>query len=174
VDQIECSRTQTCCAENAASVKPTHFLDLTAHSRIHPSDLSLSIAQTLPSPCKRIEPSDLFQRQALLPLSFDREALVGRFEDAVAGARTSVVSITQERVQDMVLQLNQIHDRSMPNYPTSVVHWPVDGEVRVEVRPLDARSLFPRTRRMSSLVSLAKSDSRFVAGWYPMEQDVCA
>lgn len=123
-------------------VKPTHFLDLTAHSRIHPSDLSLSIAQTLSSRCKRIDPSDLFQPQALLPLSFDLEALVDRLEDAVAGARTSVVSITQERIQDMVLQLNKIPGRSMPNYPTSVVQWPVDGEVRVEVCPLDARSLF--------------------------------
>ncbi len=127
-------------------VEPTHFLDLTAHTRVHPSDLSLSIAQTLPSRCKRIDSSDLFQREALLPPSLDREALVGRLEDAVAGARTSVVSITQEQVQDMVLQLNQIHDPSMPNYPTSVVHWPVDGEVRIEVCPLDVQSLFSKNK----------------------------
>ena len=127
-------------------VEPTHFLDLTAHTRIHPSDLSLSIAQTLPSLCKRIDSSDLFQRQALLPPSLDREALVGRLEDAVAGARTSVVSITPEQVQDMILQLNQIHDPSMPNYPTSVVHWPVDGEVRIEVRPLNVQSLFSKDK----------------------------
>lgn len=127
-------------------VKPTHFLDLTAHSRVHPSDLSLSIAQTLSSSCKLIDPSDFFQRQALLPLSFDREALVGRLEDVIAGARTSMVSITQERVHDMVLELNQIHDWSMSNYPTSVIHWPVDGEVRVEVCQLDARSLFSNNK----------------------------
>lgn len=145
-------------------VKPTHFLDLTAHSRIHPSDLSLSIAQTLPSRCKRIDPSDLFQRQALLPLSFNREASVRQLEDAVAGARTSVVSITQERVQDMVLQLNQIHDRSMPNYPTSVVHWPVDGEVRVEVCPLDARSLFSKDKTYV-LFGLTGQIGQSLCGW---------
>lgn len=127
-------------------VKPTHFLDLTAHSRIRPSDLSLSIAKTLPSRCKQIDLSDFLQRQALLPLSFDRECLVGRLEDAIVGASTSVVSITQEQVQDMVLQLNQILDRSVPKYPTSIIHWPVDGEVRVEVCPLDARSLFSKDK----------------------------
>lgn len=145
-------------------VKPTHFLDLTAHSPIHPSDLSLSIAQTLPSHCKRIDPSELYQHQALLPLSFDREALVGRLEDAIAGARTSVVSITQERVQDTVLQLNQIQDRSMPNYPTSVVHWPVDGEVRVEVYPLDARSLFSKDKTYV-LFGLTGQLGQSLCGW---------
>ena len=127
-------------------VKPTHFLDFTAHSRTHPSDLSLSIAQTLPSRCKRIDPSDLFQYQALLPPSYDRKALLDRLKDAIACARTSMVSITQERSQDMVLQLDKIHDWSTPNYPSSVVSWPIDGEVKIEVRPLDASSLFSKDK----------------------------
>ena len=145
-------------------VKPTHFLDLTAHSRVHPSDLSLSIAQTLPSRCRRIDPSDLFQSQALLPPSFDQEALVGRLEDAVAGARKLVVSITQERVQDIVLQLNQIHDRSTSNYSTSGVHWPADGEVRVEVCPLDARSLFSKDKTYV-LFGLTGQIGQSLCGW---------
>ena len=127
-------------------VKPTHFIDLTAHSGIQPSDYSLRISQTLPSHCKRIDTSDFFQHQALLPPSFDREALVGRLEDAIAGARTLEGSITQERPLNKVLQLNQLHDQSMPKYPTSVVHWPLDGEVRVEVCPLDVRSLFSKDK----------------------------
>lgn len=127
-------------------VKPTHFLDLTAYSRTHLSELSISIAQALPSRCKQISLSDLFQRQAILPPSVDREALVGRFEDAVATARTSMASITQNQVQDMVLHLNQVNEGSMPNNFTSVVQWPVDGEVKIEVCPLNAQSLFSKDK----------------------------
>jgi hybrid polyketide synthase/nonribosomal peptide synthetase ACE1 len=133
-------------------VQPTHFLDLTAHSHagIHPmSDVGRSIAQVLPSDCRRIDPSDLSQRQACLPRSFDREVLVGRLQDAVAGVKTSMSaasSTQEERVQDIVLQLDHILDRSAPHHTTSVVHWPVSGEVNVEVRPMDGRNFFSKDK----------------------------
>lgn len=68
--------------------KPTHYLDLTAATS--PGDLSLRIAQALTSDCTRIDPSALFQRQfSSLPLSCDRDALMGRLEDAVSSAGLS-------------------------------------------------------------------------------------
>lgn len=121
------------------SVKPTHFLDLAAHS---PNDLSVSLAQNLPSSYRQIDSSNLFQRQAVLPLSFDRGALRDWLEDAVTAARTLVVFDNEKRGRGMILRLHDFHDRSTRKYPTSLVHWPADGEVNLVVCPIEARSLF--------------------------------
>ena len=126
--------------------KPTHFLDLTAYSRTHSSALSLSIAQSLPSSCMRIDHSDLCQYQSLLPLSCKREILLSRLEDAVSSAKMEATSTVQEQVQDLVIQLDHIHGQSMPNYATSVVHWLLKGDIEVEVRPLDSRRLFSQDK----------------------------
>ena len=144
--------------------KPTHFLDLNAHSRTHPSDLSLSIVQVLPSGYKRIDTSDLSQHQSLLPLWYSREILVGRLEDAVSSARMLATSTAQERLQDLVIQLDQIHDPSMPNHTTSVVHWSLDGDVMVEVRPLDAQRLFSQDKTYL-LVGLTGEIGRSLCEW---------
>ncbi|KAL8725082.1 MAG: hypothetical protein Q9166_007576 [cf. Caloplaca sp. 2 TL-2023] len=112
--------------------KPTHFLDLTVHPRIHPSDLSLSIAQILPSGYKRIDPSSLSQHQSLLPLSCGQDLLIARLEDAVSSASTVATSTAQEKLQDLVVPLDQVKDPSVPNHTTSVVRWPLRGDVTIE------------------------------------------
>lgn len=127
-------------------VKPTHFLDLAAYSPIHQSDLSLSIAEALPSGCEHMKLSDFLQYQASLSISFDQEALVGRLEDAVASVKALEASIAQDQFQNAVIQLDQIHDGFTPDHGLSVVRWPTNGEVRVEIRPLDARSLFSKDK----------------------------
>ncbi|KAL8721593.1 MAG: hypothetical protein Q9225_001757 [Loekoesia sp. 1 TL-2023] len=144
--------------------KHTHFLDLTARSGMYPSDLSLSMAQVLPSECKRIDPSDLFQHQSLLPLSCDREILIGQLEDAVASATMVGTFTAQEQVQDLVIRLDQIHDPSIPNHTGSVVHWPLDGDVEVEVRPLDAQRLFSENKTYL-LVGLTGELGRSACEW---------
>ena len=59
--------------------KPTHFLDLTTlHCGTQISDLSLSIAQALPSACKQISYSSLFQHQSSLPVPLDQDILAAR------------------------------------------------------------------------------------------------
>lgn len=144
--------------------KPTHFLDLTAHSRSHPSKLSLSIAQVLPQGYKRIDLCNLAQHQSLLPLSCGPEMLVDRLEDAVSSARMMATSTAEEQVQDLVIQLDQIHDASTPNYLASAVHWSLDGDVKVEVRPLDARRLFSQNKTYL-LVGLTGEIGRSVCEW---------
>ena len=134
------------------SVQPTHFLNLTSHSHsgIQPvSDIGQRIAQFLPSDCRVIDRSDLTRSQASLPLSFDREVLVDRLRDAFAGAKTSLsaaFSTQEEEAQDIIHQLDQIHERSAPHHTTSVVHWPNNGEVKVDVHPMDGRNLFSKDK----------------------------
>jgi hybrid polyketide synthase/nonribosomal peptide synthetase ACE1 len=129
------------------AAKHTHFLDSTAYSCPDPSELSLKIAQALPSGCKRIDLSDLSRHQSLLPdPSSSQEILVDRLKDALSSARKVAASIAQEQVQDLVVQLDQIHDLAVPNHVTSVVHWPLDGDIKVEVRPLDARRFFSQDK----------------------------
>ncbi|RYO74938.1 hypothetical protein DL764_010620 [Monosporascus ibericus] len=123
-----------------APAKPTHFLDLTAHSRTHPDPLTLSITQALPLSCKRMDRHVLSQHQSSLPQSWSLDALTDRLTDAVSSARVAATPTSLEK--ELVIQLGQIHDLSMPKPTTSVVYWPLDGEVEVEVRPLDARHLF--------------------------------
>ena len=136
--------------------KPTHFLDLTAQS----SELSLSISQVLPLGYKRIDASNLSQQQSLLPLSCSREILQGRLEDAVSSAR----STTMEQIQDLVIRLDQFDDLSLPHHPRSAVHWSLDGDVKVEVRPLDARRLFSQNKTYL-LVGLTGEIGRSVCEW---------
>lgn len=127
---------------------PSHFLDLTAaYSPGQPSPLSLRIVQGLPSNYKRIDLSTLYQSQSSLPKSFDREAIIAKLENAVSNARLSVESSTvQEKVQDLIIQLDQIRDPFTTYHTTSAVHWPSDGLVKAEVRPLDARSFFSKDK----------------------------
>lgn len=142
--------------------RPTHFLDTT--SRSQSSGLSFRIAQALPSGCKKIDPSTLYQHQSSLPTSCDRDALARLLEDAVSSARASADSIAQEHVQDLVIQLEQLHGMSVVHHTNSVVHWPLDGTVKVHVRPLDDRMLFSKDKTYL-LVGLSGSLGRSLCEW---------
>ncbi|KAL8974635.1 MAG: hypothetical protein Q9197_001123 [Variospora fuerteventurae] len=146
------------------SAKPTHFLDLTAHTSAEPSNLSLSIAQALPAGYKRIDPCGLFQHSSLLPLSCDRGSLTSRLEDAVASAKKITMAMAVEDIQDLVFPLDQIHDLSLLNHTTNAVHWPLSGDVTVEVRPLDARRLFASDKTYF-LVGLTGEIGRSICEW---------
>ena len=136
--------------------KPTHYLNLTATTS--PGDLSLRIAQALPSDCTRIDASALFQHQSSsLPLSSNREALKDRLEDAVSSARLS------PQVQDLVTPLNDLRTLRR-RHATSAVHWPFAGLVKVEVRPLDARGLFSKDKTYL-LVGLSGQIGRSLCEW---------
>ncbi|KAL8790212.1 MAG: hypothetical protein Q9213_000743 [Squamulea squamosa] len=151
-------------ARTLLPAKPTHFLDLSAHSLTQPSDLSLSIAQVLPSGFKRVDPAGLSQHQSSLALSCDRDGLKARLEDAVSSARKVATPITQEQVQDLVIPLDQINDPSIHNHTTSVVHWPTDGDVTVKVRPIEADSLFFPDKTYF-LVGLTGEIGRSICEW---------
>lgn len=119
--------------------KPTHYLDLT--DATSPGDLSLRLSQALPSDCTRMYPSALFQRQSSsLPLPCDRNALLGRLKDTVLSA-----GLPPPQVQDLATPVDHLHTLSH-SHATSAVHWPLDGLVEVEVRPLDARNLFSKDK----------------------------
>ena len=137
--------------------KPTHYLDLT--DATSPGDLSLRIAQALPSDCTRIDPSALFQRKSSsLPLSCERKALRGRLEDAVLSA-----GLSPPQVQDLVTPLDHLHTFSH-SHATSAIHWPLEGLVEVEVRPLDARNFFSKDKTYL-LVGLSGQIGQSLCEW---------
>ncbi|RYP81860.1 hypothetical protein DL769_001820 [Monosporascus sp. CRB-8-3] len=148
--------------------KPTHFLDLTAAnytSGDRSKSSNLHIDQVLPARCKRIDPFSLFQNQSSLPMSYDQKALVGRLQEAVSGVKSSAAMPTSRRdVQDMVIQLSQLGEPATSYHTTSVVHWPSDGHVKVEVRPLDAGDFFSGDKTYL-LVGLSGKIGQSLAEW---------
>lgn len=145
-------------------IKASHLLDLTACSRAQRIDSSLDIAQILPSGYKQIDLGGLFQHSPSMPLSYCRDDLVVRLQDALVVATIAVSSTTHQQVQDLVFRLDQIDDPSVANRTVSVVQWPSDGDVTVEVRPLDARSLFSQDKTYL-LVGLTGEIGRSICAW---------
>ena len=128
--------------------KPTHFLDLTtAYSTAQTSELSLHIAKALPPTCKQISPSSLFQHQSSLPVPFDRQIILARLQDAVLGVKPpTATSAVQSHIQELVVQLDKIYDPTITYHTTSAVHWPSNGHVKVEVRPIDTLGFFSKDK----------------------------
>lgn len=123
--------------------KATHFLDVTnALHRTLGSGLGARISQDLPTGCKHIELSAFFQHQSSLPPSGDIEGLIGRLEQAVLGAEMLASSITHAHIQKLILPLDKLGRESVPPHVSCAVQWPLDGAIKVQMRPLDARSLF--------------------------------
>ncbi|KAK6070456.1 polyketide synthase peptide synthetase [Seiridium cupressi] len=123
---------------------PSHFLDLTtACFPCNPTDLSIRVSRALPSSCKKIDPSALFQHQSLLPSKYDQAALRDRLEIAVASV-TGPTTVTED-FKDLVVQLGQVRD-SPKLYYTNVVHWPLNDLVKAEIRALDDRQFFSKDR----------------------------
>ncbi|KAI5918389.1 hypothetical protein F4810DRAFT_715562 [Camillea tinctor] len=125
-------------------IAPSHFLDLTTASSSSPkaSPLTLRIIHSLPSNCKGIDSSVLFQNQFSLRPFYDQAGLRDQLEDAVSTALSS----PQAQVQDLVVQLDQVYDPST-SYPlTCAIHWPSDGLVKALVRPIEAVRLFSKDK----------------------------
>ncbi|KAL9044037.1 MAG: hypothetical protein Q9214_002798, partial [Letrouitia sp. 1 TL-2023] len=137
--------------------KPSHYLDLTTSTA--QNDLSVRIAQALPRDCIQIDPSTLFRQQSSLPpLSYDREALLSRLEDAVSATALSLPS-----AQDVVTPLDQLKTLDQ-RHATSAVRWPLDGFVEVEVRPLNTQSLFA-SNKTYLLVGLSGPIGQSLCEW---------
>ncbi|KAK7738315.1 putative Hybrid PKS-NRPS biosynthetic cluster [Cytospora paraplurivora] len=117
-------------------VKPTHFLDM------NPGDLSQGIANVLPPDCKHVDSSNFFRAHSALPSSLDQEALRGRLTTTIDAARRTASSVVEDRVQEMAIQLHTINRLFTPGDAASVVQWPMQGEVTVDVRPLNTHQLF--------------------------------
>ncbi|KAL6716651.1 hypothetical protein ACLMJK_006219 [Lecanora helva] len=145
-------------------IQATHFLDLTLHSRAHPSNLNIGIAQVLSPRHKRIDPSELYQYQSLLPQSCNKDLLVNRLEDAASAVESLVPSMAHEQIEDLVTRLDQFQNPSRHSHPTSVVHWSLDGDVEVVVRPLDAKRLFSQNKTYL-LVGMTGEIGQSVCEW---------
>ncbi|KEZ40819.1 putative lovastatin nonaketide synthase protein [Scedosporium apiospermum] len=125
---------------------PTHFLDLTTAN-----ELSTSIASILPTTCKRVDSSEIYRHQPsslslALSLTASLDALVARLQDAVSTVTAKDGAVAG--AEDLVIQLDQIHDPSLAIHITSVVHWAQDGDVQVEVevRSLEPQRLFSKDK----------------------------
>ena len=129
--------------------RPTHFVDLTARSgqqNSPSSNLSLQITQALPAGCRGIHATTLFQRQPLLPPSFDEQALELQLETAVLSSLSMMGSGLKAVPEGLVIPLHQLRDPAVPHHATTAVGWPLDGRIEVRVRSLDARGLFSRDK----------------------------
>lgn len=141
---------------------PTHFLDLTAQSQTQPDDLSTSISEVLPTWCKRVDASEISQPDARL--SCNPETLRTRLAGAVSAGTSAAASLVTDNVQDLVIPLDQLQHSSLSNRATSVVQWPLNGDVTVEVRPLDGGHLFS-SNKTYLLVGLSGEIGRSLCEW---------
>lgn len=146
------------------NAKPSHYLDLTATPSAgqYGGHLGLRIGQDLPAGCKRIDASSLFQSQSSLPLSYDRELLAVRLEDAVTKATATLAA--QEDFQNLVIQLGQVGQPSTQYHATSAIHWPSDGLVKTNVRALDISGFFSKDKTYV-LVGLSGSIGQSLCEW---------
>nr|APX44007.1 polyketide synthase [Pestalotiopsis microspora] len=122
---------------------PTHYLDLS------PGDVSQKIAaHILPSGCKVIDVSTLFQMRSALPPSVDLEAIQTRLKKAIDAARTTSTTIyDKELLQKCAISVNAVPEREASlNDAATVVQWPTQGQGTIEVRPLDPRQLFSKDK----------------------------
>ncbi|KAI0439973.1 lovastatin nonaketide synthase [Xylaria telfairii] len=125
--------------------RPTYFLDLTQQPGTDPSDLSFTIALAMSPGYK--------------------PALAAKLGDAVSKARMiGMLSNPSQYFQNLVIQLDQIHKTSNNQAATSVIHWPLSGEVEIQVSPLDARRLFSKDKTYL-LVGLTGEIGRSICEW---------
>ncbi|KAI0518349.1 hypothetical protein F5B22DRAFT_635407 [Xylaria bambusicola] len=122
-------------------IAPTHFFDLTSFLAAESSPLSIRIAHSLPTHCRKVEPSDLLRSQSSLSRSYKTESLKTRLAEAVLDA----ASYTNGSVEDLVIQLEEVV-KSTTFSTTTAIHWPSDGTVKALIRPLDSRSMFSKDR----------------------------
>jgi hybrid polyketide synthase/nonribosomal peptide synthetase ACE1 len=136
----------------------THFLDLSTN--IDSSNISLSIADALPFPYKRIDASDLFRHKSCPPVS-DEVNLLSLLEDVFSCARMHNLN---RETHDLVIPLGQIGDLSVPRSPTTVVDWTWDDTLAVQVVSLDAERLFSRDKSYL-LVGLTGQIGQSICEW---------
>ncbi|KAJ8124217.1 hypothetical protein ONZ43_g8 [Nemania bipapillata] len=124
--------------------QPTHFLDLSTHLSTGTrkiTEISSKILNLLPPECKIFDLTEFSQNQASLRQPLNREGLTAWLGDATRALFASYESWATH-IPKSVLELDHIQDISAHRNATSVVHWPVNGTVRVEVPPVDGRGLF--------------------------------
>ncbi|KAF2281157.1 uncharacterized protein EI97DRAFT_472412 [Westerdykella ornata] len=136
--------------------KITHFLDLT-----EAGPLSVNIAQVLSPEHTRIQPFDVFRRQASLPASYDADSLTQLLQEAVATVEKT--STPEEDVHDIVVPLEQLGSASSFR-PSIVAEWSTENPLQVQVRALKPERLFARNKTYL-LVGLTGQIGQSLAEW---------
>ncbi|KAI9151431.1 lovastatin nonaketide synthase [Paramyrothecium foliicola] len=140
-------------------VHATHLLDMTTSAATQPSELSVSVAEVLPTGYKTLNATDFARHSSLLPKDGAKtEHIAARLRDAVSSIKTP------EDVEELVVDLGQLHETPTLVQPTSAIRWPSDGQVKVNVRPLDAQRLFSRNKTYL-LVGLTGQIGRSLCEW---------
>jgi hybrid polyketide synthase/nonribosomal peptide synthetase ACE1 len=124
-------------------LKITHFLDWTAGAE----GIGLDIARAL-GPAKHMRAKDFARSPASdMRLSTThalqiQEAVVAAY--ALAGGN----NVSENTLSNLVVHLDQIHqiDQLHQRNPAIVVHWPTEGQVLAEVRPLRATDVFSKDK----------------------------
>ncbi|KAL8690546.1 MAG: hypothetical protein Q9224_004381, partial [Gallowayella concinna] len=145
-------------------VNPTNFLDLTAASYPHSSELGLRIAGTLPMGCKHIDSSSLAHHQPSLHQSGGKELLTERLEKALANTQESATSIASEEIENLIIQPDRMFDLDASNHVANAIRWPLQGDVMVKVLPLDVKGLFSPNKSYL-LVGLTGELGRSACEW---------
>lgn len=111
--------------------------------------------------CKQIKLTDFAQHQSLFPQNIDGEGLRASLQAAVTHASQSTIA---EDIQDVVVSLDQLPASSSVHHTTSVVSWAAEGNIKVEVRPLDATNLFSADKSYL-LIGLTGQIGRSICEW---------
>ncbi|KAJ4419199.1 putative Hybrid PKS-NRPS biosynthetic cluster [Gnomoniopsis sp. IMI 355080] len=137
-------------------VQPTNFIDITLGG---PSrELGARISQSLPQDCVKVDASALFRHRSPPPPPMDRLGDLG-LEDLLQ----DVVSSAKPIKSDSVTSIEKLRGLSQTS-ALSGIHWPLDGQVEVVVRKMDARLLFSKDKTYL-LVGLSGQLGQALAQW---------
>lgn len=135
----------------------THFLDLSADDKNQ--DAAVIIREALPVICKHIGVSDLFRPESFVPAG-SKDSILRALQDAVREAKTTASS----EIPSASIRPTELIDATVLKSPLSVVDWTVDGEVPVQVQPIDATQLFSQ-HKTYVLVGLSGRLGQSISQW---------
>lgn len=137
-------------------VQPSNFVDLTSGRTAR--ELGTRISQALPRACVKVDASALF-RHGTPP-----QPAVGDLGDlGLEDLLQDTVLSARPIKSDLVASVETLHHLGHTS-PLSGVHWPLDGQVEVEVRKMDARMLLSKNKTYL-LVGLSGQLGQALAQW---------
>lgn len=134
------------------AVKATHFLDMTSYPSAGSreiTDLALNIMRALPPGCVILDSPDISRPQAVFSPSVDLVRLTSLLKDAVIGAMATLSAadgLWNEQILRNIVELHQYCNSSTPHQSATVLRWPNDGDVNLEIPAIDGKNLFSHNK----------------------------
>ncbi|ORY18402.1 hypothetical protein BCR34DRAFT_596328 [Clohesyomyces aquaticus] len=143
--------------KNLLPVHITHFVDLTATD-----NKSSSPSGLVPALARRINTDDLARLEAHAFHPSQKQAVLERLQNAIATVTATAGLIATD---DVVVPVDKVHQRKQA-YISDIVRWSpsTSDPLQIEVRPLDARTLFAANKTYL-LLGLTSEIGRSVCTW---------